>query len=60
MRFSIRSVFVVTTLCAALLAALRWLGLSARTSLFVVAIAGVSLVAAAALVAVIARSSKNN
>lgn len=60
MRFSIRSMFVVTTLCAALLAALRWLGLSSRASLFVVAIAAASLLAAAALVTVVARGSKNN
>jgi hypothetical protein len=58
MRFSIRSVLLVTTLCAVSLALLRWLDLSARASLFVVAIAAVSLLAAAALVSAIARGSR--
>lgn len=56
-QFSLRTLFAATAGCAVLFAAFRWLGVPPRTSLFIAGILAISLLAALALVAAIARGS---
>ena len=56
-QFGLRAVFGATAACAAMFAAFRWLGLDARTSLFIAAILGVAIVGAISLVVAIGRSA---
>ncbi len=56
-QFGLRTMFGLTAVCAALFASFRWLGLTPATSLFVVALLALALVAAIGLVTVISRSA---
>jgi hypothetical protein len=55
-QFSLRTGFIVTTVCAALFAAFRALGISASTAGFLAGVLALSLLAGASLILVIARS----
>lgn len=56
-QFGLPALFGLTAACAAVFAVFRWLGLAPRTSLFVAALLGLAIVAAASLVVAIGRSA---
>jgi hypothetical protein len=56
-QFGLRALLGFTAVCAVVFSACRWLGLPPRTTLFVVAVLALALVAAVGLVVAIGRSA---
>lgn len=59
LQFRLQSLFIATAAFAVAFGAFRWLGMSPRTSLFVSGVAIACLLAAAALMATIAKSLRD-